>query len=498
MKQESPLHILRTLTSTMAEMPPRRLDSLLRRRSLSSMAYTNCTTRIVDLTSVGIEERGTDNEYRHIYQQYTQSTSETTQENRLNLRDAIESIKHGIAPPVAFPTETVYGLGADATSEPAVAGIFAAKGRPSDNPLIVHVSSTEHLERAIEQPIPEIYKPVIEKFWPGPLTILSPVPKESKFAKNVYPGQNTIGFRMPSSKYARFFIAATDRPIAGPSANSSGKPSPTTAHHVLDDLQGKINFILDGGPCQVGIESTVVDGLHDPPLILRPGGVSREDLIEIGGKWAETALGYDTHSPSHVEKKDTRPEQGLHQNGSTDTNGAPRAPGMKYRHYCPTARLILFTPTARKSDRMQQMFDTLPKPPGKTGKIRIAFLDRSWGLRAGLEINEDGDGGSFEQTVKDLDVDLEPWDPYWRDGGCIHTETHIIFNLSVSKQNPTKGTITELARELFHMLRFFDALDCDYIFAETVELNETLETDGRFVEAVADRLNKAATERIET
>ena len=413
------------------------------------MAYISCKTRIVDLTSVGIEERGTDNEYRHIYQQYTQSTSETTQENRLNLRDAIESIKHGIAPPVAFPTETVYGLGADATSEPAVGGIFAAKGRPSDNPLIVHVSSTEHLERAIDQPIPEIYKPVIEKFWPGPLTILLPVPKESKFAKNVYPGQNTIGFRMPSSKYARFFIAATDRPIAGPSANSSGKPSPTTAYHVLDDLKGKINFILDGGPCHVGIESTVVDGLHDPPLILRPGGVSRENLIDIGGKWAETALGYSTHLPSHVEKQDTKPETSSHQNGfAIEMNDAPRAPGMKYRHYSPTARLILFTPTARKSGRVQQMFDTLPKPPGKTGKVRVAFLDRVWGLRAGLKIDGGGDECTYEKTLKELDLDPEAWDPYWRDGGCIHTETHITFNLSVAKRDPTKGTITELAREV--------------------------------------------------
>lgn len=476
---------------------PSSLDHLLRSKSLSNMAYTNCNTRIIDLKSLAISERGTDSDYRQLYQQYIRDASEAMRQNADNLRDAIESIKYGIAPPVGFPTETVYGLGADANNEPAVAGIFAAKVRPSDNPLIVHVSSTDHLEHVTGQPVPKIYKPVVDKFWPGPLTILLPVSKDSKFAKNVYPGQNTIGFRMPSSKYARFFIAATGRPIAGPSANSSGKPSPTTAHHVLDDLNGKINFILDGGPCQVGVESTVVDGLHDPPLILRPGGVSRKELVEIDGKWAHTEIGYDLHS--HTTPSNVTNDQEDHntQNGFlADMNGAPRAPGMKYRHYSPIAKLILFTRQAQGRGRVRQMLDSLPKPSGKTGKIRIAFLDRTWGDYAGLKIDGEEDGDSFTYE-NGIDVkNFQQWDRYWREGSCIETTTHTIFSLTVANRNATKGTITDLAKELFSMLRFFDAIECDYIFAETVERSEVVNIDERVVDAVADRLNKAASEII--
>ena len=473
------------------------LGCFLGSKLLSNKAYENCDTRIIDLKSLAIPERGTDSEYRQLYQQYIRNTSETTKQGAENLRDAIESIKYGIAPPVAFPTETVYGLGADATNEPAVAGIFAAKSRPSDNPLIVHVSSTQHLEHVIDQPVPEIYRPVVEKFWPGPLTILLPVPKDSKFARNVYPGQNTIGFRMPSSKYARFFIAAADRPIAGPSANSSGKPSPTTAHHVVNDLKGRINFILDGGSCQVGVESTVVDGLHDPPLILRPGGVSREELVEIGGKWANTEIGYDLHSHSPPLNVTNNSEDHSKQNGFlADTDGAPRAPGMKYRHYSPTAKLMLFTVKARKSGRVRQTLDHLPKPAGKIGKIRIAFLDRTWGLFAGLKIEGDSDMFTSENYMANDRVKSEQWDPYWRRGDCIETKTHTIFSLRVADMGATRGTITELAKELFSMLRFSDALDCDYIFAETVECHEAVNIDERVVDAVADRLNKAASETI--
>ena len=475
-----------------------KMEQLFRKRSLSNMAYSNCHTRVVDLKCIHIPERGTDSEYRQIYEDYTHESTESTKENAHDLRDAVESIKYGIAPPVAFPTETVYGLGADATNEPAVAGIFAAKGRPSDNPLIVHVSSKEHLERVIDHALPRIYKPLVDKFWPGPLTILLPVAKESTIAKNVYPGQDTIGFRMPSSKYARFFIAAADRPIAGPSANSSGKPSPTTAHHVLDDLKGKVNFVLDGGSCQVGVESTVVDGLHDPPLILRPGGVSREELVELGGGWQHTAIGYETHSPSPLASPKPLSNGQGQQNGSlTETNGAPRAPGMKYRHYSPSARLILFSPKARENGRVRQMLDTLPKPLGKTGKIRIAFLDRAWGYFAGLKIEGKGHHDSLTYENALGDIDFQHWDPYWREGSCIETETQTIFSLRVANRKPTKGTITELAKELFAMLRFFDAIDCDYIFAETVERSVATNIDTRVVDAVADRLNKAATERIE-
>ena len=206
--------------STMAST----VDSVLEDRiPLSSIPYSGCDTRIVSLFELDIPEDATDEEYRSIYTHYTQQSSpQDKTSNASLLRDAIESIKYGISPPVAFPTETVYGLGADATNEPATSGIFAAKGRPSDNPLIVHVASISHLERVTGVPLPEIYKSVAEKFWPGPLTILLPVPSSGVFAKNVHPTQTTIGFRIPSSKYARFFIAATDRP---PPSAASRRPA---------------------------------------------------------------------------------------------------------------------------------------------------------------------------------------------------------------------------------------------------------------------------------
>lgn len=318
------------------------MDSLIKDSDRwAALPYKNCLTRIVDLRALDIPEVASDEEYRQVYANYIQSSKNDP--NAALLRDAVESIKYGISPPVAFPTETVYGLGADATNAPAISGIFAAKGRPTDNPLIVHVSSIAHLESLTGSRLPEIYQSLTAKFWPGPLTILLPVGNDSKFANNVHPGQQTIGFRIPSSKYARFFIAATNKPIAGPSANSSGKPSPTTARHVLDDLEGKINFVLDGGSCEVGVESTVVDGLHNPPLILRPGGVSQADFIshgrKHGNKFAETAIGYKRHdATSSLSTPSSSPtSQSPFPNGSSeslainsiyveDINGAPRAP----------------------------------------------------------------------------------------------------------------------------------------------------------------------------
>ncbi|KAL1998791.1 hypothetical protein VTN02DRAFT_5558 [Thermoascus thermophilus] len=197
--------------------------------------------------------------------------------------------------PVAFPTETVYGLGADATRSTAVRGIYRAKQRPSDNPLIVHVDSLSMLRRLLHpattpagpvEPdgIPPIYTPLIERFWPGPLTIILPNPPGSLLAREVTSNLPTFGVRMPSSPLARLLIHVADRPLAAPSANASTKPSPTTAQHVYHDLHGRIDLILDGGPCGVGVESTVVDGLTDPPVILRPGGIGIEELRSCPGR----------------------------------------------------------------------------------------------------------------------------------------------------------------------------------------------------------------------
>lgn len=233
--------------------------------------------------------------------------------------------------PVAFPTETVYGLGADATRASAVLGIYAAKQRPSDNPLIVHISSLQQLRRLLLptetsvstsdspiDPIPSIYHPLIARFWPGALTILLPLPSPSPFAPQVTASLSTVAVRMPSSLLALALIHTSQLPLAAPSANASTKPSPTTAAHVLHDLSGRIKMILDGGPCDIGVESTVVDGLVQPPVILRPGGVSIESLRGCPG-WEGVVVGYKDGAEV----------------------GIPRAPGMKYRHYSPKARVIL-------------------------------------------------------------------------------------------------------------------------------------------------------------
>ncbi|KAI9701784.1 MAG: hypothetical protein M1836_001128 [Candelina mexicana] len=269
--------------------------------------------------------------------------------NASHLCEGAESLRKTDVP-VAFPTETVYGLGADATRSSAVQGIYKAKQRPSDNPLIVHICSLNQLKDLLNpsqahnsnelqqrngglsraksithqgtdprDPIPEIYKSLIRRFWPGPLTILLPNPENSRLAPEVTAGLPTFGARMPKSLLALALIKLADVPIAAPSANASTKPSPTTADHVHHDLNGRIDIILDGGPCDVGVESTVVDGLSSPPSILRPGGISIEQLRECSG-WENVVIGYKVG----LEKE-----------------SKPRAPGMKYRHYSPKALVVL-------------------------------------------------------------------------------------------------------------------------------------------------------------
>ncbi|KAI9053710.1 hypothetical protein LZ554_002661 [Drepanopeziza brunnea f. sp. 'monogermtubi'] len=250
------------------------------------------------------------------------------------LQEAAKALREGDIP-VGFPTETVYGLGADATRSDAVKGIYKAKGRPSDNPLIIHVCDLSMLrgllardDRRDEEgevaadPIPAIYKPLIERFWPGPLTILLPNPTPSRLAPEVTAGLPTFGARMPDSPLALSLIRLSGVPLAAPSANASTKPSPTTAAHVWHDLHGKIDMVLDGGPCLVGVESTVVDGLCDPPVVLRPGGVSIDQVRECEG-WAGVVRGYQDAS-------------------EIGTSSAPRAPGMKYKHYSPKAQVVLY------------------------------------------------------------------------------------------------------------------------------------------------------------
>ncbi|EGX48225.1 hypothetical protein AOL_s00080g350 [Orbilia oligospora ATCC 24927] len=275
----------------------------------------------------------------HPYEDPTFTTSSSSQTGKAILL-AAERLRSSDVP-VAFPTETVYGLGADATRDEAVRNIFTIKGRPADNPLIVHIGSLkqarELLRPANASPtetfeIPAIYKPLIDKFWPGPLTILLPLPPNSKLSPHVYATQTTVGVRMPAHPVALALALASNLPIAAPSANKSGLPSPTTAKHVAVDLYKRVELILDGGSCIVGLESTVVDGLSSPPAILRPGGVSLEQIRECEG-WEGVI----------VHKEDGGGNSGGGANGAA-SGAAPRAPGMKYKHYSPTCGVRLYLP----------------------------------------------------------------------------------------------------------------------------------------------------------
>lgn len=210
---------------------------------------------------------------------------------------------------VAFPTETVYGLGADATSTVAVERIYEAKGRPSDNPLIVHIAKQEDLHTYVDN-LSEKAQKLVNVFWPGPLTLVCNW-KKGTVSDRVTAGLSTIAVRMPEHPVAISLIEAAGKPLAAPSANRSGKPSPTSAQHVLEDLNGRIPAIVDGGDTGFGVESTVLDTTVDPPILLRPGGVTQEEIEQVIGE--------------------IRVDAGL------ATSEAPRSPGMKYTHYAPEA-----------------------------------------------------------------------------------------------------------------------------------------------------------------
>ena len=217
---------------------------------------------------------------------------------------------------VGFPTETVYGLGANAFDSKAVLSIFAAKGRPADNPLIVHIYDTAQLQELCE--VQETAQKLMDAFWPGPLTLL--FPKKEAVPAEVTAGLSTVAVRMPSNPVARSLLRECGLPIAAPSANRSGRPSPTTAAHVLEDMDGIIPLILDGGACDVGLESTVLDLCHGAPTILRPGRITKEMLEAVLG--TEVALAGSILRPL---KKD---EKAL-------------SPGMRYRHYAPRGTVTL-------------------------------------------------------------------------------------------------------------------------------------------------------------
>nr|POE93474.1 threonylcarbamoyl-amp synthase [Quercus suber] len=392
--------------------------------------------------------------------------------------------------PVAFPTETVYGLGADATRSAAVKGIYKAKQRPADNPLIVHIASLKQLRRLLNpsadqqangddadhapqsDPIPEIYKPLIKRFWPGPLTIILPNPQSSPLAPEVTAGLSTFGARMPKNVLALALIQLAGVPVAAPSANASTKPSPTAAEHVAHDLNGRIHTIIDGGPCDVGVESTVVDGLSQPPLILRPGGISLEQLRTCAG-WENTEVGYKNVS---------------------EIGSQPKAPGMKYRHYAPKAKVVLFESSrdvpssaellafARSSRRIGLVrtktwsLDGAAPSNARLKKV-VPGIAGSPTAAEGLSSNLTGIAG----LLQSLESSHEPRQALQEHACSAENTSFELLDIALGQST------ADIARWIFSALRELDRENVDIIVVEGID-----DTEGDIAAAVMNRLRKAA------
>lgn len=327
------------------------------------------------------------------------------------INEGVEWLKAGEL--VAFPTETVYGLGANALDASACAKIFEAKGRPQDNPLIVHVCSL-----AMADPLVNNWTSAaelcVQHYWPGPLTLI--LPKTNLVPDIVTAGLDSVAIRMPSHPVALHLIEKAGFPIAAPSANLSGKPSPTRGSHVWRDLNGKIPLILDAGACEVGLESTVLDVSGGVPTILRPGGITKEQLEEVLGE-------VRVDSPSE--------------------NQAPKAPGMKYRHYAPQGELFLVS--GRRERVVQRIGQEIMRGHSRFKKVAVLCTLESASL-------------------------LHNWFP------------DLLFVLG------SKGRPQEVARNIFEGLRLCDERKMDLVLVEGIE-------EGGLGSAVMNRLGKAAGKR---
>lgn len=294
---------------------------------------------------------------------------------------------------VAFPTETVYGLGALATNEKAVKSVYAAKGRPSDNPLIVTVSDETMMTKYAKE-VPSRAKKLLKHFWPGPLTLLLFV-KPGCLPKAVTGGLDTVAFRCPDDNLTHKLIAKLGFPIVGPSANTSTKPSPTTAQHVYHDMKGKIAGIIDGGPTKVGLESTIIDLSVKTPVVLRPGAITPEELSSVLG------------------------EKVLINSGKVADQDIPKAPGMKYRHYAPSVPVTVvdnigdFSKIAFTKDTglmaLKPIISQIDLPPENKFNLGDNLTDADHNLFSGLRYFDDkenikqifvqGFGGSEESMA---------------------------------------------------------------------------------------------------
>lgn len=291
--------------------------------------------------------------------------------NDENIARAGEIIRNGGV--VAFPTETVYGLGASAYDDEAVNKIYKAKGRPADNPLIVHIADVNQVEKVARE-VPELARKLIDAYAPGPFTVI--LKKQPNISHTVTAGLDTVGVRIPSDEIARAFLAAAEVPVAAPSANLSGKPSPTKAQHVIDDMDGRVDAIICGGESKVGVESTIIDFTDEIPTILRPGGITLDDVIKVCG-----CAKLDEHILSSVSEKDQ-----------------PKCPGMKYKHYAPDADVTVVEGGCEKvCSKIRQLVASDKEKGKKVGVLAISDCD----FNADLFISSGKNNATFSSILFD-------------------------------------------------------------------------------------------------
>ncbi|MCQ2506078.1 MAG: threonylcarbamoyl-AMP synthase [Lachnospiraceae bacterium] len=311
---------------------------------------------------------------------------------------------------VAFPTETVYGLGGNAMDAEASRKIYAAKGRPSDNPLIVHISKIEDLEE-IATDIPQTAYALADKFWPGPMTLI--LKKKECVPKSTTGGLDTVAVRMPSDEIARTLIAVSKVFVAAPSANLSGRPSPTKASHVIEDMSGRIPMIIDGGSCSIGLESSIIDLTTEVPTILRPGFITYADFKQVLEDTEKDFLSRD------VQKTEVK---------------VAKAPGMKYKHYAPKGELTIVE--------------------GEPEKV-VAYINSK------IEEQKNSDSKNIDESGKNIKVAV-----------LATTENHSLYNTDLIYDVGSRADEESIARELFAALRQFDDWEVPVIFSESFNDNK--------------------------
>lgn len=370
---------------------------------------------------------------------------------------------------VAFPTETVYGLGANGLDPAAVGKIYAAKGRPSDNPLILHIAELKDLERLVAD-VPEQAALLMERFWPGPLTLV--FRKQPCVPHAVTGGLDTVAVRMPSHPIALALIKAAGVPVAAPSANRSGRPSPTLARHVLQDMEGRVEMVIDGGPSAVGVESTVVDVTAPEVILLRPGGISLEALREV-----LRDLKLDMGVASAVNER--------------SEEFKPRSPGMKYRHYSPEAEILIVEGERERvwekmlalaMDMKQRLALLVTEEMVMNLQHRLIWADGA-GCSTAVEYDAEKRRGMLF-VIEDLRPEalrcMAALEEVMSQPALYTVRKQIPFKILGQRDDPD-----EMAARLFRLLREFDEEDLELILAEGLPLQGV----GL---AVMNRLRKAA------